>query len=75
MLFIHIIDTTVFNDYVIFTKKTGGILQLINKQLEVMTGRLILKYSKPRNFQKVEGFLTSLVCQKQKQRNKNPTAV
>ena len=57
MLFTHTIATTIFNDYVIFTKKTGGTLQLSAKQLEVMRGQLIWKYTVPRNLRKVEKFL------------------
>jgi hypothetical protein len=32
ILFSHTMGTTIFNDYLIFTKKTGGILQLTDKQ-------------------------------------------
>jgi hypothetical protein len=44
--------TTIFNDYLIFTKKTGGILQHIDKQLAVMRAQLKWKYTIPQNLQK-----------------------
>jgi hypothetical protein len=55
ILFTHTMGTTIFNDYLIFTKKRGGILQLIDKQLAVMRGQLKWKYTVPKNLQ-VKGF-------------------
>jgi hypothetical protein len=76
MLFTHTLDTTIFNEYLIFTKKTGGTLQLIDKQLEVMRGQLIWKYTVPRNLRKVEKFLELLTCARDRsKRDKNSTAV
>ena len=56
ILFTHTMGITIFNDYLIFTKKTGGILQLIYKQLEVMRGQLMWKYTVTQNLQNVKGF-------------------
>jgi len=46
----------IFNDYLIFTKKTGEILQVIGKQFEVTRGQMKWKYTVPQNVQKVQGF-------------------
>jgi len=56
ILFTHTIGTTIFNDYLIFTNKTGGILQLIDKQFAVMRGQVKWKYTVPQNLQKVKRF-------------------
>jgi hypothetical protein len=52
----HTMDTTIFNDYLIFTNKTGEIFQLIDKQFAVMRGQAKCKYTVPQNLQKVKGF-------------------
>jgi len=52
ILFTHAMGTKICNDYLIFTNKTGGILQLTGKQFEVMRGQ----YTVPQNLQKVTGF-------------------
>jgi hypothetical protein len=48
--------TTGFIVYLIFTNKTGGVLELIDRQLAVMRGQLKWQYTVPQNLQKVKGF-------------------